>query len=51
MIAAVCLGATAGEILDYRDSSAISGDEAQVVGYLSAAFYKPSAAASRSMKA
>lgn len=40
MIAARQLGATAGEILDYRDSSAVSGDEEHVVGYLAAAFYK-----------
>jgi len=40
MMAARRLGATAGEILDYRDSSAVSGEEGQVVGYLSAAFYK-----------
>lgn len=40
MMAARRLGATAGEILDYRDSSAVSGDEEQVVGYLAAAFYK-----------
>jgi hypothetical protein len=40
MMAARRLGATAGEILCYRDSSAVSGDEEQVVGYLSAAFYK-----------
>jgi len=40
MMAARRLGATAAEILDYRDSSAVSGDEEHVVGYLSAAFFK-----------
>jgi hypothetical protein len=40
MIAARRLGATAGHVLDYRDSSAVSGDENNVVGYLAAAFYK-----------
>ena len=40
MIAARALGATSGEILDYADSSAVSGDTASVVGYLAAAFCK-----------
>lgn len=40
MIAAERLGAASGEILDYRDSSYVSGDEEQVVGYLAAAFCK-----------
>lgn len=40
MLAARRLGAISGEILDYRDSSAVSGDEERVVGYLSAAFFK-----------
>jgi AmmeMemoRadiSam system protein B len=40
MIAARQLGATSGDILDYRDSSHVSGDEERVVGYLAAAFHK-----------
>lgn len=38
MLASRRLGATGGHILDYCDSSAVSGDEHHVVGYLAAAF-------------
>ncbi len=40
MFAARRLGATKARVLDYRDSSAVSGDESQVVGYMAAAFFK-----------
>jgi AmmeMemoRadiSam system protein B len=38
MIAVRALGGTSGEILEYADSSAVSGDTTSVVGYLAAAF-------------
>ena len=40
MMAARKLGATIGHVLQYRDSSEVSGDEDNVVGYLAAAFCK-----------
>jgi AmmeMemoRadiSam system protein B len=40
MLAARRLGATKAQVLGYRDSSAVSGDESQVVGYMAAAFFK-----------
>lgn len=42
MRAARALGATRAQILQYADSGAVSGDKSSVVGYLAAAFRRPS---------
>lgn len=43
MILAQKLGATSSAVLNYANSGDVSGDKSSVVGYMSAAFFKPAA--------